>query len=134
MLADPEAVARHYVRALQGRNWEDAYHSLLEMGDQAIFVLGDELRKQPDASVRQILARLLGQSRSDQAVPLLEEVLEGTAPPLWKEALDALVTIGSPTALNCLLQVRQRADVYKKSCLDEAIGQVRDRISDNGDQ
>ena len=122
-------MARQYIEALGGDKWEDAYHHLTEMGDEVIHVVGDAFRQQSNGVLRRLLTRILWQTRSDRAVPLLSEALEDSQPQVWKEALDGLVAIGSEDALVCLLTARQRTEMSKASWLDEGILQIRERQS-----
>jgi HEAT repeat protein len=128
-MPDSEAIARQYIEALGGDKWEDAYHHLIEMGDEMIHVVGDAFRHQSNGVLRRLLTRILWQTRSDRAVPLLSEALEDSQPQVWKEALDGLVAIGSEDALVCLLTARQRTEMDKASWLDEGILQIRERQS-----
>ncbi len=123
----PEALVRNYVDALRTDNWEDAYHHLIEMGDDVIPIVGDALQHRSDAGLRQILVRVLWQTRSDLAVPFLAEALEDPDSAVWKEALDGLVAIGSRPASECLSAAREHAGATLGSWLDEAIGQIRQR-------
>jgi hypothetical protein len=58
--------------------------------------------------------------------------LNDTEPSVWKEALDGLVTLGGPTALDVICQGRGRTNAEKAEWLDEAIAQIIDAINGPG--
>jgi hypothetical protein len=66
-------------------------------------------------------------------IPFLSEVLNDPKEEVWKQAIDGLVTIGSPEAVKSLRAARERhfssPNVAKDFCgwIDEAIQQITDK-------
>jgi hypothetical protein len=58
--------------------------------------------------------------------------LDDSDPGVWKEALDGLIALGAPAALNVVRQSRVSAKVEKAEWLDEAIEQISEVITDGG--
>ena len=65
-------------------------------------------------------------------MPLLGSALADSADSVWKEALDGLVAIGGPEALQALRQARARLttdarDSNKREWIDEAVDQINEQ-------
>jgi hypothetical protein len=125
-MANHDDVTRHYIAALRGAGWENAYHSLMEVGGNASALLAEAFRSEREPGLRQLLLRLLWQTRSHDALPCLMQALEDDAQCVWKEALDGLVALGEPRAIEGLRAARAATDLEKAEWIDEAIAQILD--------
>jgi hypothetical protein len=132
-MSNREYAASGYIDALRGDRWEDAYHSLIELGVAAVPVIAEAYRDPSQSDLRQILLRIIGQTRSNNVVSLLSDGLEDQDANIWKEALDALTALGTHSALNVIRDARRRANSEKSEWLDEAIEQITDRMAETGE-
>jgi len=82
---------------------------LIELGPQIIPTVATLFRQEHDASVRVTLVKVAWRTDSSDAIPLLTEALNDVEPGVWKEALDGLVSLGGPDALEVIRQARRRA-------------------------
>jgi hypothetical protein len=128
-MKDLGTVVQAYVRELSGSRADDAWHSLRELGPDAVPHIQDAFRLARNADVRLRLAQVVGHARSSEALPFLEELLHNEDAGIWKTALDGLVMAGQePTArtraLEILIATRTSADSEKRSWIDEAVGQL----------
>ncbi len=93
------------------------------------------LKKERDSHVRVFLVETIWQHRQQSVIPFLAEVLHDPEPDIWKEALNGLVTLASPEAIEALRSARKRQFKHDKDAqefrewLDEAIGQSEAEIS-----
>ena len=121
-----EQQVSHYVAALRGAARENAYHSLIELGPQVIPLVMAHFRREYDPAIRATLVNIAWRTNSSDAVPLLTEALNDVDPSVWKGALDGLVNLGGPDALEVIRQARRQAP-EKAEWLEEAIEQITDR-------
>jgi len=90
-------------------------------------------RAERDVQVRAFLVEVTWQHRQPSAVSFLGEALLDPEPVVWKEALDGLVTLASPAALEVLRSARIRQFPDPRSAeefrgwLEEAIAQAEAR-------
>ena len=84
-MRDLHDVVRSYVSELRGRNADDAWHSLLELGPVALPHLVEAYRVARDAHVRLRLTQVVCYVRSINALPFLAELLDENDPELWKD-------------------------------------------------
>src|SRR5262249_41615809 len=98
----------YYLQSLSGPDDENACHRLIELGPAVIPYLESKFKIALDARTRQAMVKIAWQSQSRQSLPLLQDVLEDAHDHVWKEALDGLVSIGGPEALEMVRQVRGR--------------------------
>jgi hypothetical protein len=131
-MSDP-ARTRHYIEALRGDEWENAFHRLIELGEDSLDLVATAFRTELSTDQRRLLLRVLWQTRSDRARRYLEEALNDSRSSLWKEALDGLSALGGQPALDALRDARQRANAEKAEWLDEAIEQIAEAMNDAGD-
>jgi hypothetical protein len=121
-----EEQVSHYVGALRGADRESAHRRLIELGPQIISFVMMSFQKEHDPSIRATLVNIAWQMNSTSAIPLLTEALDDPEPGVWKEALDGLVSLRGPDALEVIRQARRRAP-EKAEWLDEAIKQITDQ-------
>lgn len=113
---------------------EVAFFGLIEMGPEALPELISAFRNEHDSEIREFLIEVIWQHRQPSTVPFLGEALYHCDPAVWKQALDGLVTLASPQALEVLKtakarQFSQQRDMEEFQCwLDEAIEQAESEI------
>jgi hypothetical protein len=131
-MSDP-ALTTHYIEALRGDDWENAFHRLIELGEDGLDLVGTAFRTELSIDQRRLLLRVLWQTRSDRARRYLEEALNDSKSSIWKEALDGLTALGGLPALDALRDARERANAEKAEWLDEAIEQITEAMNDARD-
>ena len=108
----------------------DAYHCLLELGDEALPELSAEFRAASDNQLREFLLGVIWQHRQQSVIPLLAEALLDPDPRVWREAIDGLVALASPASLEALREARGRQFPKRRDTeefsrwLEEAIEQM----------
>ena len=118
-----EEQVSYYISALRGTDRENAYHRLIELGPQVIPFVTTHFRRELDAAVQVTLLNVAWRTKSSNAIPLLAEALKHVETSVWKEALDRLVSLGGPDALDVIRQARRRAP-EKAEWIEEAIVQI----------
>jgi hypothetical protein len=116
-----------YLHALSGPDVENAYHSLIELGPAVIPYLESTFKTAVDARTRQTLLRIAWRTQSRQSLPLLRQAVEDGHDQVWREALDGLVALGGPEALEIARQARGRAAGDKRQWFDEAVQQMAEK-------
>jgi len=61
-----------------------------------------------DAQVRAFIVEVVWQHRQQSTIPFLGEALHDSEPTVWRQALDGLVSLASPAALEVLRSARTR--------------------------
>ena len=112
------------VAELSGPNAFRARHSLVEAGAAAIPLVIDAFFATEDPHVRLSLVQLIGEYRSNDAVPFLQECLRNTTTAIWEAGIEALVILASPEALHALHTARATATPLQRWHIEEAIAQV----------
>jgi HEAT repeat protein len=126
-----EEQTSRYLAALHGADRENAHHRLIELGPEVIPLVTTRFQIESDQSVRSTLINIAWRTNSPAALPLLKEALDDSDPGIWKEALDGLIALGGPSALDVMRQVRARAKAEKAEWLEEAIEQIIEAMADN---
>jgi len=80
----------------------DAVFSLLELGTSVLPLLERAFSTEPDPEVREDLVHVAWQTRVPTALPMLTSAMDDPEPRVWKEAIDGLVTLGTPEAASVL--------------------------------
>lgn len=108
-----------------------AFFGLLELDRRFLPELMSLFRSERDAHVRAFLVEILWQHREASIIPFLGDALQDSAPEVWKEALNGLVTLASPAALGVLREAKTRRSDSNEFLrwVDEAIDQVESLIS-----
>jgi HEAT repeat protein len=125
-----------YLRRFREGDAEDAFHGLLEMDHAILPELIAAFRGEADGEVRRFLVEVIWQHRQPSAIPFLGEVLRDPDPQVWKEALDGLVALASPAAIEALRAARGRTFPSKRQIeefrgwLEEALEQAGSRKKD----
>jgi HEAT repeat protein len=118
----------YYIGRLRGPDGEDAYHSLIEADDAVVPLLIEAFGVQKDMNVRAELVEIVWQHRLPETVGFLARALDDPAPEVWKSALDGLVALGGPSAVQALERARERAQPGDKAdWIEEALEQIEAR-------
>jgi len=124
-----------YLQRFQKGDREGAFFRLLEMEHEILPMLVAAFRSERDSRVREFLVEVIWQPRQPSAIPFLGEALRDAEPEVWKQALDGLVTLASPAALDVLRSAKTRQFARQREgdefhrWLDEAIEQVESEIA-----
>lgn len=125
----------HYLKMLRRGETEDAFHGLLELDTSVVPELIEAFRKERNAGLREFLVEVIWEYREASAIPFLGEALLDPEPCIWQEALNGLVTLASPAALDALRAARTREFPTRRETeefrrwLEEAIEQVEEARS-----
>ena len=112
------------VAELSGPNAFRARHSLVEAGPAALPLVIDSFFATEDPHVKISLVKLIGEYRSNDAVPFLQETLRSSVTAIFEGALEGLVILASPEALHALHTSRAAATNVQRYQIDEAIAQI----------
>ncbi len=116
---------------LKARDWEAAYHSLIEADHAIIPILVNAYRTEAEPTVRATLVEIIWQHRVPETISFLSEALDDNHPEVWKNALDGIVALGHPSAIQVLESAKQNVQAthskrsIKIEWIDEAIQQIR---------
>lgn len=127
-------IVEHYLACLRGGGRDGAFFGLLEADHEILPELMAVFREQPDRDGREFLVEVIWQHGQPSTIPFLAEALQDVEMPVWKQALDGLVALASPAALEALRAARTspcpkgRDGREFHRWLDEAIEQVKSRI------
>jgi len=124
MKAFAAQVADYLHRYRQG-DCDLAFFGLLEADHEVLPELIAAFRVEPDGRVRAFLVEVIWQHREPSVVPFLGEALRDSESDVWRQALDGLVTLASPAALEVLHSARRLATDEFSGWLEEAIEQVK---------
>ncbi len=119
----------------KGGDPQNALCSLTSMSHDVLPELIAAFKKEQDKQIRIFLVETIWQHRQLSVIPFLTEVLHDPEPDIWKEALDGLVTLASPEAIEALRSARNRQFKKDKDAvefrewIDEAIEQAEAEIS-----
>ncbi len=120
----------HYLEMFRRGGDDDAFHGLLEIDRNILPELMAVFRSESDIAVREFLVEVICEYREQSAIPFLGEALSNSEPRIWREALNGLVTLASPAALDVLRAARSRqfltqgeTDEFRR-WLEEAIQQA----------
>lgn len=107
---------------------DDAFFGLLETDYDVLPELMTAYRTESDSRVRAFLVEVIWQYRQQSVIPFLGEALRSSEPVVWQQALDGLVALASPAALEVLRSVHQSATGEFRGWVEEAIGQAQEQI------
>ncbi len=117
-----------YLQSYQEGRRDDAFFGLLEMDHEILPELMAAFRKEHDSKTRAFLVEVVWQHRRQDAIPFLGEALQSTEPAVWKQALDGLVVLASPAALEVLRSARHSGSDQFRGWIEEAIEQVQKQL------
>jgi len=105
-----------------------AFFGLLETDHHILPELIAAFRTETDSRVRAFLVEVIWQHRQQSVIPFLGEALHTPEPVVWKQALDGLVAMASPAALEVLHSARQSSTDEFRSWIEEAIEQAQEQM------
>jgi len=111
---------------------DDAWHSLVDLGEAALPCLVDAFADASEIAKKATIVSVVSEYRSAQAFRFLVECLRSDADPVWKAALDGLVTLGGPDVRTALQDAIVGESQRKQEWIREAIIQVEAEIADGG--
>lgn len=114
----------YYVSQLSGPNAEGACYSLVEAGPGALPHVVEAFHGVTDPNAKSALVAVISEYRSAEGVPFLTDLLRDRDAEYWKAALDGLVMVGGPAALEALASTRGRSTPEQREWIDEAIAQI----------
>ncbi len=126
-----------YLSKLRSGDFEDAFHSLTEVGHSVVPKLIDAFHKESASDVRAELVRIIWNHRRPETVFFLGEALRDVSSEVWKSALDGLVTLATSGALETLKSALTRSFANKKEAdnfrkwVEEAIEQVKEQLAND---
>jgi len=120
----------NYLDLFRKGETDSAFHGLLEISREILPELMTIFRSERDARMRELLVEVIWEYREPSAIPFLGEALLDPDPGVWRQALNGLVTLASPAALDALRSARTRKFPRQRDAeefyrwLEEAIIQV----------
>lgn len=139
LMKDTSLVLQTYLKEFRKGNFQNTLCGLTSMEDDILPELIAAFKKEQDEPTREFLVEVIWQRRQQSVIPFLAEVLYDPNPDIWKKALDGLVTLASPQAIDALRSARTRqfkceqdAEEYR-TWIDEAIEQAEDEIKNQLD-
>jgi hypothetical protein len=125
-----DAEADFYMKRLKDRQFEDAFHGLVEADHCIIPKLIEAFRNEAIPDIRAELVKIIWNHRQTTTMQFLVEALYDKSPKVWKNALDGLVTLATPETLQPLkasltrqFATKSEADDFRK-WVEEAIQQI----------
>ena len=125
-----------YLKKLKCRDFDAAFHGLIEADHLVISRLIEIFEAETAPDTLGELVRIIWQHRQPSTIPFLGKALSDSSPEVWKNALDGLVALGSPSALPILKAALTRAFATKKETdafrkwVNEAIDQLTANIAE----
>lgn len=123
-----EAIEYYINNIKSGVRSEDAFHSLLEIGEPAVKRIMAEIETECAFDYIEVFIDLLGQIRCKQSLPLLGHLLLRNESAVWKSSLRAIVLIGGEDALVLLKSIINglpNDSQLKRDWLREALSQIK---------
>jgi hypothetical protein len=117
--------AVHHALAQLATQRDDAWHNLVECGPDALPDIVDAFARARDADRKIALITVVSEYRSQRALPFLSELLDSADAPVWKCALDGLVTLGGEPAREVLRNAIAAAPDDRREWIAEALEQIR---------
>jgi hypothetical protein len=98
----------YYLEMFRSGDADNAFHGLLEIDRDILPELMAVFRGEQDIGVRELLVEVIWEYRERSVIPFLGEALSDTEPRIWRQALNGLVALASPAALDVLRAARTR--------------------------
>jgi hypothetical protein len=114
----------YYLSRLDGNNWEDAWHSLVELGSAALPCIREAYHCAADDRRRVLLIQVLAELRNEESFALFGEALHSSSSEVWKAALDALVSLGGSAATELLRTAEAKVPAERRGWIREALQQI----------
>jgi hypothetical protein len=133
-MIDWKEYTAYYIKRLGEPDRDDGYHGLIEASDEIIPFLVNAFRVEQVPGIRADLVEIIWQHRNPETIEFLSEALNDPAQEVWKNALDGLVALACPKAIEALRLARSPV-LHKKSqkekfqrWLEEAIEQTQENM------
>jgi hypothetical protein len=123
---------------LRSGEFELAFHALCDVGHSVVPILIDVFRLETRSDIRAELVGIIWNYRRPETVGFLGEALADSDPKVWRNALDGLVALASPAALQILQAALSRELPSEKQTeefrqwVSEAITQAQEAIATSG--
>ena len=120
----------YYLERYRLGDTENAFSSLIELDHEALPELMAEFRAATDTDLRVFLLNAIWQHRQPSVIPLLGSALREGENAVWRQAMDGLVALACPEALEALGLAktrefpRQHDTEEFRAWLEEAIEQA----------
>ncbi len=120
----------YYLERYRQGDTENAFCGLAQVDHEALPELMAEFRAAPETDLRAFLLNVVWQHRQTSAIPLLGQALREGETAFWRQAMDGLVAMACPEALEALRMGRSRQfpeerDTQEfRAWLEEAIEQA----------
>lgn len=124
------AIINDYLDIARQGDVDNAFHGLLEIDVDILPELMAAFTAERNAEIRELLIEVIWQYRQPSIIPFLGKALFDAEPSIWRQALNGLVTLASPAALEALRAARSRQFTKQQDAeefrrwLEEAIQQT----------
>lgn len=129
-------VERVLVELRKGPGKCDAYFELVEADDAVIPLLIAAFHRETGGGARALLVDAIWEHRNPVILEFLAEALADPEGPVWKNALDGFVALGTAPALARLRAARERlagaGDADRLLWIDEAVQQIAEDVDPGG--
>jgi len=121
-------IRRKYLDRLDDHAWGEA-EPMLDFGVAALPYFMAAFEREVASDRRACLVRVISHFRSPTALPMLATALCDKAREVWTDALDGIVALGGPPALDILKKAREapaldQTETEKLEWIEEAIAQL----------
>lgn len=128
-----EAVT-YYLELARSGFRDEAFHGLRELSHDALPVMQSAYHNEHDPNIRELLVEAIWQHRQSSVIDFLLDALRHPDARVWKQALDGLVALASPAAIQALRSVWDReTDSERRAWFEEAIDQAGEEIERQSD-
>lgn len=123
-----------YLERYRKGDGSTAFHGLTQLDPAALPELVSKYHAAVDTRLRVFLLEVIWQHRQQSVVPILAEALFDPEPQVWKEAMDGLVALASPSSVEALRAARTRGFSQTREAeefrlwLEEAIEQAETAV------
>ncbi len=97
-----------YLEMFRRGDTDNAFHGLLEIDRDILPELMETFRRERGIDLREMLIEVIWEYRDRSVIPFLGEVLLDSEPRIWQQALNGLVALACPAALDALRAARSR--------------------------
>jgi hypothetical protein len=104
---------------LSAPEFDEAFEALRSRAAEHVDNLVDAFGRPENASIRWVLVELLGESRSEKALPVFVEALRSNDHELWSWAIQGLSRLDTPDARRILREARRKEAQYETALLPE---------------
>jgi HEAT repeat protein len=113
-----------YVASLASADWENAWHSLLEVGPESLPYVRQAYNDAIDDRSRELLIQVLAEKRDKESLGLFRGALHSSSSAVWKAALDAIVSVDGPAAVEILRAIESSVSKDRRRWISEALRQI----------